>query len=193
MQSLLHEVLDQSTVLIDAMHQDVAAVLERDPASQSELQVLLNQTGFHALEVYRIANALWRDGRRALALHLQSISTRAFGVDIHPACQIGSGAMLNHASGIVIGETSVVGHGASIFQNVTLGGTGNTRGDRHPKVGNHVVLGTGSTLLGPITVGDYARIGAGSVVLRNVPSDATAVGAPARIISQCLGHTTIPA
>ncbi|ASC65652.1 serine O-acetyltransferase [Achromobacter denitrificans] len=182
LQALFSEVLNAAPGLTAIVVQDFDAALERDPASESALQILLHMKGFQALQSHRIANALWLRGRRSLALHLQAVSSRVFGVDIHPAAHIGAGIMLDHATGIVIGETSVVGDGVSIFQNVTLGGTGKARGDRHPKIGPGAVLGAGAVLLGPIRVGAGAQIGAGSVVLRDIPDSATAVGIPARVI-----------
>jgi len=161
---------------------DVAAALRRDPASRDELDVVLHQKGFQAVLLQRLAHTLWQEGREALARQLQSAAARVFGVDIHPACRLGRELMLDHATGIVIGQTASVGDGVSIMQGVTLGGTGKHGGDRHPKIGAGVLIGASAVLLGNIRIGAQARIGAGSVVLRDVPAGATAVGVPARII-----------
>lgn len=161
---------------------DIHATLRRDPASGSALRVLLDHKGFHALQTHRAAHLLWAQGRQHLACHLQSRASSVFGVDIHPACRIGHSAMLDHATGIVIGETCVIADGVSILQGVTLGGTGKDRGDRHPKIADGVLIGAGATLLGAIHIGEGAKIGAGSVVLSNVPAHTTVVGVPARVV-----------
>ncbi len=131
---------------------------------------------------YRFAHRLFQDGRRDFALFLQSLSSRAFGVDIHPAARMGRGIMLDHATGIVIGETAVVGDNCSMLHGVTLGGTGNERGDRHPKIGCGVMMGAGAKILGNIKIGDCVRVAAGSVVLQDVPPRRTVAGVPARDI-----------
>ena len=161
---------------------DVEATLRRDPASGSPLRVLLHHKGFHALQTHRAAHVLWTRNRTDLALHLQWRSSMALSVDIHPACRIGHSTMLDHATGIVIGETCVIQDGVSILQGVTLGGTGKQRGDRHPKIADGVLIGAGATLLGAIHVGEGAKIGAGSVVLSNVPAHKTVVGVSARVV-----------
>ena len=164
--------------------QDMQAVLQRDPAMQSYLTVLLYLKGVQALQTYRISNFLWKEKRYALALFLQSRNSQVFGVDIHPACQIGKGIMLDHATGIVIGETAVVADDVSILQSVTLGGTGKETGKRHPIVRKGVLLGAGAKILGNIEIGEGAKVGAGSVVLQTVPPHTTVVGNPARIIGR---------
>lgn len=161
---------------------DVQATLRRDPASQSPLRVVLHHKGFHALQAHRAAHLLWSRGRRDLALHLQSRASTVLAVDIHPACRIGHSTVLDHATGIVIGETCVIQDSVSILQGVTLGCTGKERGDRHPKVDDGVLIGAGAILLGAIRVGVGARIGAGSVVLSDVPPHTTAAGVPARVV-----------
>jgi serine O-acetyltransferase len=168
---------------------DVAASLRRDPASRGALDVVLHHKGFQALLVHRLASGLWLANRQDLARSLQEMAARVFSVDIHPACHVGAEIMLDHATGIVIGETANIADGVSIMQNVTLGGTGKHAGDRHPKIGTSVLIGAGAVLLGNISVGARARIGAGSVVLQDVPAGATAVGVPARII---LGQGGLP-
>lgn len=160
---------------------DIDAVLQRDPATCSPLAVVLHHKGFISLLCHRTIHFLWTAGRTELARSLQSVIARKLAVDIHPACRIGIGVMLDHATGIVIGETATVGDNVSIMQAVTLGGTGKDAGDRHPKVGDGVLLGAGSILLGAISIGRNARIGAGSVVLDDIPAYATAVGIPATI------------
>jgi serine O-acetyltransferase len=143
---------------------------------------LLYFKGFHALETYRFAHLLWRSGRKEYALYLQSVCSRILQVDIHPAAQIGKGVMFDHATGIVIGETAVVGDNCSLLHGVTLGGTGSEKGDRHPKIGCGVMMGANAAVLGNIKIGDCVRIAAGSVVLNDVPPRRTVAGVPARDI-----------
>ena len=161
---------------------DLNAVYERDPACQRLIEPLLYFKGFHALVTHRFAHALWNDGRRDLALYLQSQSSRIFAVDINPAARIGKGIMIDHGTGVVIGETASVGDNTSILQNVTLGGTGKETGDRHPKIGSNVMLGAGAKVLGNIRVGDCARIASGSVVLKEVEACTTVAGVPAKYV-----------
>jgi serine O-acetyltransferase len=166
-----------------ALRADLSAVFERDPACHSYLDAFLFYKGFHALESYRVAHWLWREGREAMALFLQSRISQLFAVDVHPAAKIGRGIMFDHATGIVIGETAVVDDDVSIMQDVTLGGTGKESGDRHPKIRRGVLLSLGAKILGKIEVGEYSRVGAGSVVLKSVPAGCTAVGVPAKLIN----------
>ena len=161
---------------------DLNAVYERDPACQRLLEPLLYFKGFHALVTHRFAHALWNEGRRDLALYLQSQSSRIFAVDINPAARIGQGIMIDHGTGVVIGETASVGDNTSILQNVTLGGTGKETGDRHPKIGSNVMLGAGAKVLGNIKVGDCARVASGSVVLKEVEPCTTVAGVPAKYV-----------
>lgn len=183
---LISQTFDQ--VLVDhpelgtAFRADLAAVYDRDPACSRYIEPLLYFKGFHALVTYRFAHQLLKNGRRDFALYLQSQSSRIFGVDINPAAKIGIGIMLDHGTGIVIGETAVVGDYCSILQNVTLGGTGKETGDRHPKIGNYVLISVGAKVLGNIKVGDCSRIGAGSVVLKEVPPRTTVAGVPAKVV-----------
>lgn len=163
---------------------DIVAVVERDAACRGYLNPFLYFKGFQAITAYRVAHSLWLVGREEIALYLQSIVSQVFAVDIHPAARIGRGIMFDHATGIVIGETAVVGDGVSMLHEVTLGGNGKQVGDRHPKVRNNVLIGAGTKILGNIEIGEGARIGAGSVVLDNVPAHATAVGVPARVIGR---------
>jgi serine O-acetyltransferase len=162
---------------------DLKAVYERDPACKGYVQPFLFFKGFQALQAYRIAHWLWGRGRETLAFYLQSRISEMFQADINPAARIGSGVFIDHGTGIVIGETAVVGDDVSMLHDVTLGGTGAERGDRHPKIGNGVLLGAGAKVLGNIKIGDYAKIASGSVVLKPVPPHCTAAGVPARIVN----------
>jgi serine O-acetyltransferase len=179
-----------------AVRADLSAVFERDPACHSYLDAFLFYKGFHALESWRVSHWLWREGREAMALFMQSRISQLFAVDVHPAAKIGRGIMFDHATGIVIGETAVVEDDVSIMQDVTLGGTGKESGDRHPKIRRGVLLSLGAKILGNIEVGEYSRIGAGSVVLKAVPPHCTAVGVPAKLVhcdcgenpSQAMNH-----
>jgi serine O-acetyltransferase len=169
--------------LIDIAEADLRAVFERDPACKGYVQPFLFFKGFLALQTHRVSHWLWTRGREPLAFYLQSRMSEQFQVDIHPATRIGSGVFFDHGTGIVIGETAVIGDDVSIMQGVTLGGTGAERGDRHPKIGNGVLLSVGAKVLGNISIGDYAKIAAGAVVLKSVPPGCTAVGVPARLIN----------
>jgi serine O-acetyltransferase len=183
---LLHKtfrgVLAAEPALGDVFRADLMAVAKRDPACRRLLEPMFFFKGFAALATYRFAHHLWKSGRKDFALFLQSQSSRIFGVDIHPAAELGKGIMLDHATGIVIGETAVIGDNCSLLHGVTLGGTGNERGDRHPKIGCGVMMGAGAKILGNITIGDCVRIAAGSVVLQDVPPRRTVAGVPARDI-----------
>lgn len=163
---------------------DLAATLERDPACHKAVDAFLYFKGYQAIQTHRFASALWHSGRRDFALYLQSRSSQVFQVDINPAARIGKGIMLDHATGFVVGETAVIGDHVSILQGVTLGGTGKSEEDRHPKIGNGVLIGAGAIVLGNIKVGECARIGAGSVVVKEVPPRVTVAGVPAKIIGE---------
>jgi serine O-acetyltransferase len=163
---------------------DLAATLERDPAAHRAIVPFLHFKGFQAIQTHRFANALWLAGRKDFALHLQSRSSIVFQVDINPLCRMGKGIMLDHATGFVAGETAVIGDNCSILQGVTLGGTGKADEDRHPKIGDGVLIGAGAKVIGNIKVGDCARIGAGSVVIHEVPPRVTVVGIPARVVGK---------
>ena len=169
--------------LIEAARADLRAVFERDPACKGYLQPFLFFKGFQALQTHRVAHWLWRDGRETLAFHLQSRVSELFQLDIHPAARMGQGVFIDHGTGIVVGETAVVGDEVSMLHDVTLGGTGAKGGDRHPKIGRGVLIGAGAKVLGNIEIGDYAKIAAGSVVLRPVPAHCTAAGVPARLVN----------
>jgi serine O-acetyltransferase len=162
---------------------DLRAVFERDPACKGYLQPFLFFKGFHALQTHRVAHCLWKQGRETLAFYLQSRMSELFQVDIHPAARFGKGIFIDHGTGIVIGETAVVGDDVSMLHGVTLGGTGATRGDRHPKIGKGVLLGAGAKVLGPIQIGDYAKVASGSVVLKPVPAHCTVAGVPAKVVN----------
>ncbi len=183
----LREVADEAYAadpsIVEAAEADLRAVFERDPACKGYLQPMLYFKGFLALQTHRVAHRLWGQGRESLAFYLQSRVSELFQVDIHPAVPIGEGAFLDHGTGIVIGETARIGDNVSMLQNVTLGGTGAERGDRHPKIGAGVLLGAGAKVLGNITVGDHAKIASGSVVLKSVPPHCTAAGVPARLVN----------
>lgn len=163
---------------------DLAATLERDPACHRAVEPLLFFKGYQAIQTHRFAHAMYVAGRRDFALYLQSRSSQVFQVDINPAVVMGRGIMLDHGTGLVIGETAIVGDNVSILQNVTLGGTGKSDQDRHPKIGNGVLIGAGATVLGNIRIGDCSRIGAGSVVLKEVPPRVTVAGVPAKVIGE---------
>ena len=168
-----------------AARADLTAVCERDPACKSPMEALLFFKGFHALQTYRLAHALLQQGRRTLALYLQSQAALVFGIDINPTARLGSGIMIDHGTGVVIGETAVVENGVSMLQGVTLGGTGKHDGDRHPKIREGVMIGAGAGVFGNIEIGARAKIGAGSVVLKPVPASCTAAGVPARLVGPC--------
>jgi len=180
--SIFQDVLAERAELGKMFRADLAAVYDRDPACKRYIEPLLYFKGFHALVTHRFAHELWKSGRRDVALYLQSQSSRIFAVDIHPAARIGNGIMLDHGTGIVIGETASVGDDCSFLHGVTLGGNGKDRGDRHPKIGANVMFGAGAKVLGNIRVGDCCRIAAGSVVLKHVPANKTVAGVPARVI-----------
>lgn len=180
--SLIADTFMDDPELRHALRADMRAVKERDPACITYSQCLLNFKGYLACQAHRVAHRLWKQGRQALALALQSRMSEAFDIDIHPAAIIGPGVLFDHGTGVVIGETAVIGENVSILHHVTLGGTGAVGGDRHPKVGDGVLIGAGAIVLGNIKIGDGAKIGAGSVVLMDVPARTTAVGIPARLV-----------
>jgi serine O-acetyltransferase len=166
--------------ILEDVAADAIAVASRDPAAQGYLQPFLFFKGFQALQAYRVGHYLWAEGRETLAHYFQSRISELFGVDIHPAARIGHSIMIDHATDIVIGETAVVGDEVSMLHGVTLGGTGSNEQDRHPKVGKGVLIGAGAKILGNIKIGDYARIAACSVVLKDVGSRCTVAGVPAK-------------
>ena len=163
---------------------DILAVFERDPACHRYLQPLLFFKGYQALQCYRVAHWLWTNRRKDMSYLIQMRTSEVFGVDIHPGARVGKGVMIDHAHSIVIGETAVVGDNVSMLHSVTLGGTGKEDGDRHPKIGNGVMIGAGAAVLGNIRVGGCSRIAAGSVVLQDVPPCKTVAGVPAKIVGE---------
>ncbi|HTQ14965.1 MAG TPA: serine O-acetyltransferase [Rhizomicrobium sp.] len=179
---IFEEAMGADPAIGEAVRADLSAVYDRDPACHSHAQAFLFFKGFHALQGYRIAHWLWGQGRRPLAYFIQSRVSELFAVDIHPAARVGRGIFFDHATGIVIGETAVVDDDVSMLHGVTLGGTGKETGDRHPKIRRGVLLSAGAKVLGNIEVGEYSRVGAGSVVLKPVPAHCTVAGVPARNI-----------
>ncbi len=168
----------------EAFRADLMAVADRDPACTRFMEPLLYFKGFHAIQTYRLAHALWKAGRKDFALYLQSRSSEVFQTDIHPAAKIGKGIFLDHATGLVVGMTAVIDDDVSILHGVTLGGTGKERGDRHPKIRRGVLIGAGAKIIGNIEVGHCARVAAGSVVLQSVPHNKTVAGVPAKVVGE---------
>ncbi len=187
-EQILREIADEAYAadpdLGQAARADLTAVFDRDPACQRFMQPILFFKGYQAVQAYRIGHWLWQNGRRDLAYFVQMRVSEVFGVDIHPAARIGRGIMIDHAHSIVIGETAVVGDNVSMLHSVTLGGTGKEDGDRHPKIGNGVMIGAGAKVLGNIHIGYCSRIAAGSVVLQDVPPCKTVAGVPARVVGE---------
>ncbi|MCV6621408.1 MAG: serine O-acetyltransferase [Cellvibrionaceae bacterium] len=179
---VIHQALRDDASIGAAMRADIAAVKHRDSACDSLSIPFLYYKGFHALQAFRVANWLWRHDRKALALFFQNRISVVFSVDIHPAATIGQGIMLDHATGIVIGETAVVEDNVSIMQAVTLGGTGKVSGDRHPKVRAGVLISAGAKIIGNIEIGEGSKVGAGSVVLKDVAPHTTVAGVPAKVV-----------
>ncbi|HEV7261121.1 MAG TPA: serine O-acetyltransferase [Bosea sp. (in: a-proteobacteria)] len=178
------EALAADETVSQGMRADVLAVLDRDPACYRVLEPVLFFKGFHALQCHRLANWLWRQDRRDFALYLQSRSSEVFQTDINPAAKIGKGVFLDHATGLVVGETTVIEDDVSMLQDVTLGGTGKQGGDRHPKIRKGVLIGAGAKILGNIEIGQCARVAAGSVVLSAVPRNKTVAGVPAKVVGE---------
>ena len=164
------------------IQRDFNAALSMDPAATSRIEVVLTYAGFHALLFYRLAHWLSRKHIPFVPRALSQFARFITGIEIHPGAMIGSGLFIDHGMGVVIGETTEIGDNVTLFQGVTLGGTGKQRGKRHPTIGSHVVVGAGAKVLGPITIGDYVKIGANSVVLQDVPDHSTVVGIPGRIV-----------
>lgn len=184
LEPLLCGILTENHELVRSAARDMQAIVDRDPACQSALEPLLFYKGFLAITSYRVAHHLWGNGRTSLALYFQSISSEIFGVDIHPAARVGCGILLDHATSVVMGETAIVEDDVSILHEVTLGGTGKVTGDRHPIVRSGVLIGAGSKILGRVTIGECAKVGAGSVVLEDVPPHTTVAGVPAVIMGE---------
>ena len=163
---------------------DIAVALEKDPAAKSKLEVLLTYSGVKALAYYRLAHALHKRNFRLLARLLSQRARRVTGIEIHPGATIGDRVFIDHGAGVVIGETTEIGNDVTIYQGVTLGGTGKDVGKRHPTIGSHVMISAGAKVLGPVVIGDYVKVGAGSVVLKDVPPHSTIVGIPGRVVRQ---------
>ncbi len=185
---ILREIADEafaaSPELSEAARSDLMAIFERDPACHRLLQPILYFKGYQAVQAYRIGHWLWTQGRTDLSYFIQMRTSEIFGIDIHPAARIGKGIMIDHAHSIVIGETAVVGDNVSMLHSVTLGGTGKEEEDRHPKIGDGVLIGAGAKVLGNIKVGHCSRIAAGSVVLQEVPPCTTVAGVPAKVVGE---------
>lgn len=181
---VFEDALDSNTHITHAIRRDLQAIEDRDSACTSLAVPFLYFKGYHALQVHRVAHWLWTNDRQTLALFFQSRVSSGFGIDIHPGAVLGHGLMLDHATGVVIGETSRVGNDVSIMQSVTLGGTGKEEGDRHPKVGDGVLISAGAKILGNINIGEGAKVGAGSVVLQDVPAHTTVAGVPAKVVGK---------
>ena len=188
---VIKEAIDSDPDVLRAAEIDMLATFSRDPACEDLTTPFLFYKGFHALQAHRIAHWLWREGRRTLAQFFQNQISVTLGVDFHPAARVGCGIMLDHATGIVVGETAVIEDDVSILHSVTLGGTGKVTGDRHPKIRKGVLLAAGCKVIGNIEVGEGAKVGAGSVVLDNVPPHVTVAGVPARVVGRTAG--TVPA
>jgi serine O-acetyltransferase len=182
------------------LRDDLAVVFERDPAATSGLEVVLTYAGFHGLLAYRLSHRLYRWGVPFVPRLISQLARLLTGIEIHPAAKIGSGFFIDHGMGVVIGETAEIGNYVTLFQGVTLGGTGKERGKRHPTLGNHVVVGAGAKILGGIRIGDNVKIGANSVVLKSVPANSTVIGVPGRVIKTdrerlpeaTMDHTNMP-
>ena len=178
------EAIGRDEAIGQAFRADIIAVADRDPACMRLIEPLLYFKGFHAIQAHRLAHAMWKAGRRDFALWLQSRSSEVFQTDIHPAARFGKGIFLDHATGLVVGSTAVIEDDVSMLQDVTLGGTGKERGDRHPKIRHGVLIGAGAKILGNIEVGHCARVASGSVVLSPVPHNKTVAGVPARVVGE---------
>lgn len=181
---LIHDACEADRSIGQSIRADIRAVRERDPAANSFSEPFLYFKGFHALQTHRVAHWVWHGGREALAQFLQSRMSETFAVDIHPAARIGNGILMDHATGIVVGETAVVEDNVSMLHEVTLGGTGKDHGDRHPKVRRGVLIGAGAKILGNVEIGEGAKVGAGSVVLSDVAAHTTVAGVPAEVVGE---------
>ena len=174
--------------MFKTLRSDIRCVLDRDPAARNGFEVWLCYPGFHAVRAHRRAHFFHTHGCKLIARCISSLSRFFTGIDIHPGATIGKRLFIDHGMGVVIGETTVIGDDVTIYQGATLGGTGKEIGKRHPTIGNHVTIASGAKVLGPFTVGDYAKIGAGSVVLKEVPPHATVVGIPGRVVKIARCH-----
>lgn len=171
-------------VLFKQLKEDIACVKSRDPAARSAMEILLLYPGLKAIRLHRLANKLYNKNMFFVARWLSQRASKKTGVEIHPAVQVGKRFFIDHGTGVVIGETAVIGDDVTIYQGVTLGGTGKDTGKRHPTIGNNVMIGAGAKVLGPLVIGDNSRIAAGAVVLNDIPPNSTAVGVPARVVKK---------
>ena len=178
------DLLDRVEAVKSEIKDDVAAVRERDPAADSDAEVLLLYSGVHAILAYRVSHRLYENDHRYAARAVSQVSRMVTGIEIHPGATIGKKLFIDHGMGVVIGETAEIGDNCTLYQGVTLGGTGKDVGKRHPTLGNNVMVGCGAKILGPVTIGDNVKVAAGAVVLDNIASDSTAVGIPARVVRQ---------
>lgn len=178
------DVISREPAIRESFRADIMAVLDRDPACMRLIEPLLFFKGFHAIQTHRLAHALWKAGRRDLALYLQSRASEIFQTDIHPAARLGNGIFLDHATGLVVGATALIEDNVSMLQDVTLGGTGKESGDRHPKIRHGVLIGAGAKILGNIEIGHCSRVASGSVVLHPVPHNKTVAGVPAKVVGE---------
>lgn len=181
---VFQEAFAQDATLGDAMRADILAYYERDPACDKYIMPFLYFKGFHSLQAYRVSHWLWQRDRKPLALYFQNQISQSFGVDIHPGAQLGKGIMIDHATGVVIGETVIMGDDVSLLHGVTLGGSGCSSGKRHPTIGNGVMISVGAKVLGNIDIGDGVKIGGGSLVLESVSAHTTVAGVPARVVGK---------
>lgn len=169
---------------IDFISYSIKEIKKRDPAAKSEMEILLLYPGLHAIMAHRIAHALYKNKHYFMARAISEYAHRVTGIDIHPGATIGKGLFIDHGHGVVIGQTAVIGDNCTIYQGVTLGGTGKEKGKRHPTIGDNVLIGAGAKILGPVKIGSHSKIAAGAVVLRDIPENSTAVGIPARVVKQ---------
>jgi serine O-acetyltransferase len=176
------DALEAEPKIGEAFRADIVAVFDRDPATDRFIEPVLYYKGFHAIQTHRLAHWLWNQGRKDFAYYLQSRSSAVFQCDIHPAAKVGRGIFLDHATGLVVGETARIGDNVSMLHDVTLGGTGKDHGDRHPKIADGVLIGAGAKIIGNIEIGHCSRVAAGSVVLKAVPHNVTVAGIPAKIV-----------
>ncbi len=176
------DMMDADDEWPEILRSDIAAVYDRDPACERLIEPILYFKGFHAIQTHRLAHWNWKNGHKDFALYLQSRSSQVFQTDINPQAKIGRGLFMDHATGVVIGATAAIGNDVSLLHGVTLGGTGKEGGDRHPKIGNGVLIGAGATVLGNIKIGDCTRVAAGSMVIKNVDRNVTVAGVPARVV-----------
>jgi serine O-acetyltransferase len=176
------DALEAEPKIGDAFRADIVAVFDRDPATDRFIEPVLYYKGFHAIQTHRLAHWLWSQNRKDFAYYLQSRSSAVFQCDVHPAAKVGRGIFLDHATGLVVGETAVIGDNVSMLHDVTLGGTGKDHGDRHPKIADGVLIGAGAKIIGNIEIGHCSRVAAGSVVLKAVPNNVTVAGIPAKVV-----------